>query len=193
MLRVSMTRCGDPCTSKLCGGRTARPCSTRSRGGYRRRGPALFQQVKRFGMGGMLRATLEIEFMHQTLTRYVSPAATKTLSELYNKISMAYARRPGYENLQGHLDNVRKTLAESRRATSIEVMCFRQPKEKSASKATNGKPKSKTDSPPPPHSAGQIDQRLVSPAGHERPPHSVACWPGLKQHSLTVALQTCMG
>ncbi|KAF8553802.1 hypothetical protein OG21DRAFT_1603880 [Imleria badia] len=112
-----------------------------------------FQQVKRFGMGGMLRATLEIEFMHQTLARYVSPAATKTLSELYNKISMAYARRPGDENLQGHLDNVKKTLAESRRATSIEFMCFRQPKEKGASKATSGKSKSKADSTP--HSAGQ--------------------------------------
>ncbi|KAG9311750.1 exocyst complex component Sec5-domain-containing protein [Chiua virens] len=33
-----------------------------------------FQQVQRFGMGGMLRATLEIEFMHQTLARYVSPS-----------------------------------------------------------------------------------------------------------------------
>lgn len=91
--------------------------------------------------------------MHQTLARYVSPAATKTLSELYNKISMAYARRPGDENLQGHLDNVKKTLAESRRATSIEFMCFRQPKEKSASKATSSKPKSKADSTP--RSAGQ--------------------------------------
>ncbi|KAG2338040.1 hypothetical protein BDR05DRAFT_1044844 [Suillus weaverae] len=90
-----------------------------------------FKQVKRFGMGGMLRATLEIEFMHQTLARYVSPPAAKTLSELYNKISQAYARRPGDENLQGNLDSVKKTLAESRRATGIEFMCFRAAKERS--------------------------------------------------------------
>ncbi|KAG0708035.1 exocyst complex component Sec5-domain-containing protein [Suillus ampliporus] len=89
-----------------------------------------FKQVKRFGMGGMLRATLEIEFMHQTLARYVSPPAAKTLSELYNKISQAYARRPGDENLQGNLDSVKRTLAESRRATGIEFMCFRAPKER---------------------------------------------------------------
>ncbi|KAG2106117.1 exocyst complex component Sec5-domain-containing protein [Suillus cothurnatus] len=89
-----------------------------------------FKQVKRFGMGGMLRATLEIEFMHQTLARYVSPPAAKTLSELYNKISQAYARRPGDENLQGNLDSVKKTLAESRRATGIEFMCFRAAKER---------------------------------------------------------------
>ena len=130
-----------------------------------------FQQVKRFGMGGMLRvgvayvtgsrarahyllqATLEIEFMHQTLARYVSPAATKTLSELYNRISMAYSRRPGDENLQGHLDQVKKILAESRRATSIEFMCFRQPKERNNSKTGSGKSKSRGESTP--RSAGQ--------------------------------------
>lgn len=98
-------------------------------------------------------ATLEIEFVHQTLARYVSPAATKTLSELYNKISMAYARRPGDENLQENLDNVKKILAESRRATSIEFMCFRQPKEKNSSKATSGKPRLKGDGTP--RSTGQ--------------------------------------
>ena len=80
-------------------------------------------------------ATLEIEFMHQTLARYVTPSAAKTLSELYNKISQAYARRPTDDNLQGHLDSVKKTLAESRRATGIEFMCFRQSKGKSGSKA----------------------------------------------------------
>ncbi|KAF7430424.1 hypothetical protein PC9H_006131 [Pleurotus ostreatus] len=87
-----------------------------------------FKQVKRFGMGGMLRATLEIEFMHQTLTRYVTPTAAKTLSDLYNKISQAYARRAGDENLQSNLDGVKKTLADSRRATGIEFLCFRQTK-----------------------------------------------------------------
>ncbi|KAF9459756.1 exocyst complex component Sec5-domain-containing protein [Collybia nuda] len=87
-----------------------------------------FRQVKRFGMGGMLRATLEIEFMHQTLGRYVTPSAAKTLSDLYNKISQAYARRPGDENLQSNLDGVKKTLAETRRATGIEFLCFRQTK-----------------------------------------------------------------
>jgi len=89
-----------------------------------------FRQVKRFGMGGMLRATLEIEFMHQTLSRYVTPSAAKTLSDLYNKISQAYARRAGDENLQNNLDGVKKTLAETRRATGIEFLCFRQTKER---------------------------------------------------------------
>lgn len=81
---------------------------------------------------------MEIEFIHQTLSRYVTPPAQKTLSELYNKISQAYARKSGDENLQQHLDGVKKTLAETRRATGIEFLCFRQTKvkEKSSSSAT---------------------------------------------------------
>ncbi|KAI0360481.1 hypothetical protein OH77DRAFT_1445304 [Trametes cingulata] len=93
-----------------------------------------FRQVRRFGMGGMLRATLEIEFMHQTLSRYVTPSADQTLSELYTKISQAYAKRPGDENLQAHLDGVKKTLADARRATGIEFLCFRQTKDRSKEK-----------------------------------------------------------
>ncbi|KAJ3551008.1 hypothetical protein NM688_g4954 [Phlebia brevispora] len=92
-----------------------------------------FRSINKFGMGGMLRATLEIEFMHQTLSRYVTDSAAKTLADLYNRISQAYARRPGDENLQTHLDGVKKILAETRRATGIEFLCFRQTKEKSKS------------------------------------------------------------
>ncbi|KAK7439305.1 Exocyst complex component S5 [Stygiomarasmius scandens] len=98
-----------------------------------------FKQVKRFGMGGMLRATLEIEFMHQSLGKYITPTAAKTLSELYNKISQAYARRPGDDNLQNHLQSVRKTLGDTRRATGIEFLCFRQTKSASSRSATTKK------------------------------------------------------
>ncbi|KAI0284606.1 exocyst complex component Sec5-domain-containing protein [Russula aff. rugulosa BPL654] len=91
-----------------------------------------FRQIKRFGMGGMLRATLEIEFMHQTLSRYVTSNTAKMLSDLYTKISQAYARRPGDENLQSNLDGVKRTLSDTRRRTGIEFLCFRVTKEKNA-------------------------------------------------------------
>jgi len=73
--------------------------------------------------------------MHQTLSRHVGPTADKTLTELYNKISQAYQRRPGDSNLQGSLDVVKKTLADTRRATGIEFLCFRQTKDRSAKAA----------------------------------------------------------
>ena len=66
--------------------------------------------------------------MHQSLGRYVTPLAAGTLSELYNSISQSYNRRPGDENLQASLDGVKKILAETRRATGVEFLCFRQTK-----------------------------------------------------------------
>ncbi len=70
--------------------------------------------------------------MHQTLDRFVTPAAAKTLSEVYNKISQAYVRRPGDEALKDHLEGVKKTLAETRRSTGIDFLCFRVTKTKSS-------------------------------------------------------------
>ncbi|EJD05538.1 uncharacterized protein FOMMEDRAFT_152861 [Fomitiporia mediterranea MF3/22] len=95
-----------------------------------------FRQVKKFGMGGMLRATLEIEFFHQTASRFVTTAAEKKLSEVYNKISQAYVRRPG-DDMKSQLEGVKKTLADTRRATQIEFLCFRKEKDKSAKASAN--------------------------------------------------------
>ncbi|KAJ3567835.1 hypothetical protein NP233_g6101 [Leucocoprinus birnbaumii] len=99
-----------------------------------------FRQISRFGMGGMLRATLEIEFMHQTLGKHVTSAAANTLSNLYNTISQAYQRRSGDANFQTHLDGVKKTLAETRRSTSKEFICFRQSKPSATSSIRSDTP-----------------------------------------------------
>ncbi|EJD54829.1 hypothetical protein AURDEDRAFT_179883 [Auricularia subglabra TFB-10046 SS5] len=88
-----------------------------------------FSKIEKFGMGGMLRATLEIEFMHQTLVQYVTPAASQTLTQIYAAISQAYTRKPGgTENLQLELDGVKRTLSDTRRATAIDFLCFRPPR-----------------------------------------------------------------
>jgi len=95
-----------------------------------------FEQVQEFGIGGMLRATLEIEFAHQTLLQYVSPKANDTLTAIYGTISQAYSRQKKtgrQENLQKELDGVKKTLHESRRSTAIEFRCFKPPKESASS------------------------------------------------------------
>jgi exocyst complex component 2 len=108
---------------------------------------ACFKQIPRFGMGGMLRvssrflliegsnseallkATLEIEFMHQTIAIFTTDnKAQAILVEVYNSISQSYVRRPGDDQVQTHLDSVKKTLAEARKSTGIAFMCFRQTK-----------------------------------------------------------------
>ena len=82
--------------------------------------------------------------MHQTLSRYVTSNTGKMLSDLYTKISLAYARRPGDENLQSNLDGVKRTLSDTRRRTGIEFLCFRATKEKSAG-SEKGDKKDKKD------------------------------------------------
>ncbi|KAF8157048.1 exocyst complex component sec5 [Crassisporium funariophilum] len=88
-----------------------------------------FRQVKRFGTGGMLQAVLELKFIHQSLGQYISTDAAKTLYDLYTKrITQAYSPSSQDPDFQAHLDAVEKTLAESRRATGVQFLCFRQTK-----------------------------------------------------------------
>jgi exocyst complex component 2 len=60
-----------------------------------------FSKVSRFGMGGMLQATLEMEFLHQTLNVHVSPTADATLQEIYKIISQAYRPQTNQDGANG--------------------------------------------------------------------------------------------
>jgi exocyst complex component 2 len=116
-----------------------------------------FSKVERFGMGGMLQvrrcvtslpdtvlcvtdmlaplqATLEIEFMHQTLSQHVSPRADQTLQSIYKIISQSYYRRPdsSAQELQAELEGLKRTLVASRRATALQFLCFRRPSKTAA-------------------------------------------------------------
>lgn len=90
-----------------------------------------FSQIQSFGMGGMLQATLEMEFLHQTLNVHVSPAADATLQEIYKIISNAYVPPPGGDpeggnELQKELEQLKMTLTQARRATALQFLCFRE-------------------------------------------------------------------
>ncbi|PWN37481.1 uncharacterized protein FA14DRAFT_14429 [Meira miltonrushii] len=94
-----------------------------------------FGNIDRFGMGGMLQATLEIEFVHQTLAVYVTPNSEKILKQIYETISQKYVRQSGAKgeeenaSLQTELESVKRILVASRKATALEFLCFRKPRE----------------------------------------------------------------
>lgn len=69
-----------------------------------------FKKVNGFGMGGMLQATLEIEFLHQTVGQYVSATADTSLQEIYKTISQSYYKKPNRdaEELTRELDQLKK-------------------------------------------------------------------------------------
>ncbi|KAF7732380.1 hypothetical protein EC973_005276 [Apophysomyces ossiformis] len=90
-----------------------------------------FREVERFGMGGMLQATLEIEFMHQTLSQYVTPAASDTLQLIYQTIEQAYDPQQQHSgNLQSELSHVKELLVFSRKSTVVQFLCFKQNRER---------------------------------------------------------------
>ncbi|KAI8356677.1 exocyst complex component Sec5-domain-containing protein [Blakeslea trispora] len=92
-----------------------------------------FRQVERFGMGGMLQATLEIEFMHQTLSQYVTPAASDTLQSIYQTIEQAYDPQQQSQqssHLQSELSHVKELLVFSRKSTVVQFLCFKQTKDR---------------------------------------------------------------
>ena len=88
---------------------------------------ASFQRIPRFGLGGMLQATLEIEFLHQTLSAFIGPQAEARLKQVYETISVRY-KRVDTENLQAELERVKQILVASRKATALEFLCFRRVK-----------------------------------------------------------------
>jgi exocyst complex component 2 len=112
-----------------------------------------FSQVRSYGMGGMLQATLEMEFLHQTLNVHVSPAADATLQEIYKIISQAYAPPPngdGSSELQRELEQLKMTLTQARRATALQFLCFR---EKRPQAVTTNSGNSANNAPPMPSGA----------------------------------------
>ncbi|KAI1317314.1 hypothetical protein EDD11_008683 [Mortierella claussenii] len=86
-----------------------------------------FQQVERFGMGGMLQATLEMEFMNHTMAQYQSPSSDEILQMIYEAIDRAYQPEGG-ENLQNEMAALKKLLADARQSTQVQFMCFKKPK-----------------------------------------------------------------
>ncbi|KAI3479512.1 hypothetical protein L1887_58423 [Cichorium endivia] len=75
-----------------------------------------FQRIASFGMGGMLQATLEIEFLHQTLAAYISPQAEQRLKDVYETISHNYVRTSrDKDTLNAELERVKQILVHTRK------------------------------------------------------------------------------
>ncbi|WWC65439.1 uncharacterized protein I303_108057 [Kwoniella dejecticola CBS 10117] len=88
-----------------------------------------FQKIPKFGTGGMLTATLEIEFLHQSVNNFVSPQSNDTLSQIYDTISQSYRRQKGGndDDFNQELEGLKKILNVSRKNTGMETLCFRAP------------------------------------------------------------------
>ncbi|KAJ9097373.1 hypothetical protein QFC19_006842 [Naganishia cerealis] len=95
-----------------------------------------FSQIRMMGIGAMLSATLEVEFLDRTVLPYVNQEAMNVLNQIYASVSQAYTAyktsaegtATGEDNLSGELEDLKKILLEARRATGVQFICFRQQK-----------------------------------------------------------------
>ncbi|KAI8825748.1 exocyst complex component Sec5-domain-containing protein [Fimicolochytrium jonesii] len=89
------------------------------------------RQVERFNWGGMLQATLEIQFLDQTLTAYSTSTSSQLLTLAYDTIERGHESEKS-DNTTGDKDDlfkkVKTLLADAKRATEVQFSCFKEQK-----------------------------------------------------------------
>ena len=84
-----------------------------------------FKQRSRYTLPALMQATLDVEFMAQTLNNYTTDRASEIQSQIY----LALDERTDNEaraQLQGELPEMRSTLKRLREGTKGEFGCFRR-------------------------------------------------------------------
>ena len=89
-----------------------------------------YEQVRRLGLRGMLQSTLDVEFLHQTVTDLITPDTHEVLRQLYALIENRFDKSSNAQNLKGELENVKRFLNITKRNTANEFACLRRTKDK---------------------------------------------------------------
>lgn len=76
---------------------------------------------------GLMQATLDVEFVAQTMSMYTSPKAGETQSEIY--VQLDHRTSPeASKKLQGELPAMKQILKRLRDGTRSEFLCFKKSK-----------------------------------------------------------------
>lgn len=81
--------------------------------------------TERFGLNALLQATLDVEFVNQTLGQYVTDRSQELQSEIYMELDKK-SDGPSRTALHKELADLRNVLMGLRRSTRAEFLCFRQ-------------------------------------------------------------------
>lgn len=93
-----------------------------------------FKQRPTYSLPALMQATLDVEFLAQTMTSFISEKA----SEMQAKVYVALDERTDNEarmKLQSELQEMRNTLKRLRESTRVEFGCFKRERGKTVSKA----------------------------------------------------------
>ncbi|KAK9414061.1 putative Exocyst complex component SEC5 [Seiridium unicorne] len=96
-----------------------------------------FKQRSRYDIGALMQATLDVEFVAQTLTQYTTERAGQTQSEIYSMLDSRTddATRTA---LQNELPGMRDVLKKLRELSKNEFGCFKKPRRQQSSQGGPG-------------------------------------------------------
>ncbi|KAL6719917.1 Exocyst complex component S5 [Lecanora helva] len=86
-----------------------------------------FKQRSRYPLAGLMQATLDVEFVAQTMSQYTTKKASDIQSEIYIQLDQG-TTPDASKKLQGELPEMRQVLKRLREGTKSEFLCFKREK-----------------------------------------------------------------
>lgn len=96
-----------------------------------------FKMRSRYNLEALMQATLDVEFVAQTLSQYTSPQASELQSRIYQELD-SRTDNEARAKLQAELPEMRSVLKRLRKASENEFACFRKPKRGQAGSGGGG-------------------------------------------------------
>ncbi|KAK2612707.1 Exocyst complex component S5 [Conoideocrella luteorostrata] len=93
-----------------------------------------FRQRPRYSLEALMQATLDVEFIAQTLSHYTTDRASELQSQVYQELD-GRTDNDARARLQSELPEMRSVLKKLREASKNEFACFKKPKRSGQSSA----------------------------------------------------------
>ncbi|KAK9239477.1 exocyst complex component Sec5-domain-containing protein [Lipomyces kononenkoae] len=86
-----------------------------------------FRQIDKFSLGGMLQATIDVEFVNQKMTSYSTPEIENLYQACYATIQDATDRsRMEVDVMTRQLEEMKKLLLKCHKQSRLEFLCFKE-------------------------------------------------------------------
>lgn len=90
-----------------------------------------FKTRARYNLSALIQATLDVEFVSQTLTQYITEKSSEIQTQIYQELD-SRTDNEARAKLQNELPEMRSALKKLREASKSEFACFRKPRRRDA-------------------------------------------------------------
>lgn len=97
-----------------------------------------FRTRTRYDLASLMQATLDVEFVAQTLSQYMTEKATELQTTIYQELD-SRTDNDARARLQAELPEMRSVLKRLREASKNEFACFRKPRRRDGAPGAGGR------------------------------------------------------